>query len=289
MNMRLATIHTENGPRAAVLHGEYYVDLHATDAALPTSTRELLERGPSALKLAADAARRPQAVMYPAAETKLLAPIPDPHKIICIGLNYKDHAAEGGVPIPREPVLFSKYATALIGHGENIVLPAVSQKVDYEAELVIVVGQRGRHLKAETAADHAAGYTVGHDVSARDWQLEKDGKQWMVGKTFDTFAPCGPHLVTADEVPNPHALPIKLRLNGTTMQNSNTQQMVFNTGYLLAYLSQVFTLEPGDLIYTGTPPGVGFARKPPVFLKGGDVVEVEIEGLGVLRNPVVRG
>jgi 2-keto-4-pentenoate hydratase/2-oxohepta-3-ene-1,7-dioic acid hydratase in catechol pathway len=287
--MRIATIHTNAGPRAAVLQGDHYVDLHATDSSLPPSVRTMLEQGPSALQAAAHAAKRPNAVTHRAAGAKLLAPVPDPHKIICIGLNYKDHAAEGGVPIPREPVLFSKYATALIGHGENIVLPPVSKKVDYEAELVIVVGKRSRHLKAETAAEYAAGYTIGHDVSARDWQLEKDGKQWMVGKTFDTFAPCGPHLVTADEVRDPLDLPIRLRLNGETMQNSNTRQMVFNVGYLLAYLSQVFTLEPGDLIYTGTPPGVGFARKPPVFLKNGDVVEVEIEGLGVLRNPVVQG
>jgi 2-keto-4-pentenoate hydratase/2-oxohepta-3-ene-1,7-dioic acid hydratase in catechol pathway len=287
--MRIATIQTAFGRRAAVLQGDHYVDLHATDSALPSSVRTLLEQGPNALQAAAHAAKRPGAVTYPAAGAKLLAPIPDPHKIVCIGLNYKDHAAEGGVPIPREPVLFSKYATALIGHGENIVLPPVSKKVDYEAELVIVVGKRGRNLKAETAAEYAAGYTIGHDVSARDWQLEKDGKQWMVGKTFDTFAPCGPHLVTADEVRDALNLPIRLRLNGETMQNSNTQQMVFNVGYLLSYLSQVFTLEPGDLVYTGTPPGVGFARKPPVFLKNGDVVEVEIEGLGVLRNPVVQG
>ena len=287
--MRLATLQTAAGPRATVFRENHYVDLHATDPALPASVRELLELGPKALNAATDAARRSSAIKLPAAGAKLLAPIPDPHKIVCIGLNYKDHAAEGGVPIPREPVLFSKYATALIGHGESIVLPAVSKKVDYEAELVIVVGKRGRHLKAETAAEYAAGYTVGHDVSARDWQLEKDGKQWMVGKTFDTFAPCGPHLVTTDEVPNPHALPIRLRLNGKMMQTSNTEQMIFTVGYLLAYLSQVFTLEPGDLIYTGTPSGVGFARKPPVFLTGGDVVEVEIEGLGVLRNPVVQG
>jgi 2-keto-4-pentenoate hydratase/2-oxohepta-3-ene-1,7-dioic acid hydratase in catechol pathway len=287
--MRLTTIHTSSGPRAVVLQGEHYVDLHATDPALPSSVRTLLEQGPSALKAAAEAARRSNAVKHPVAGAKFLAPVPDPHKIICIGLNYRDHAIEGGKPIPREPVLFSKYATALIGHGENIVLPAVSKKVDYEAELVIVVGKGGRHLKAETAAAHAAGFTIGHDVSARDWQLEKDGGQWMVGKTFDTFAPCGPHLVTADEVPNPAALPIRLRLNGETMQNSNTEQMIFNVGQLLAYLSQVFTLEPGDLIYTGTPPGVGAARKPPIYLKGGDIVEVEIGGLGVLRNPVVLG
>src|SRR5437879_11301799 len=136
---------------------------------------------------------------------------------------------------------------------------------------------------------HVAGYTVGHDVSARDWQLKKDGKQWMVGKTFDTFAPTGPVLVTADEVPDPHNLPIRLRLNGQTMQNSNTKQMIFNVGEVVAYLSQVFTIEPGDLIFTGTPPGVGMARKPPVFMKAGDVAEVEIEKLGVLRNPVVQG
>ena len=287
--MRLTTIHTSSGPRAVVLQGEHYVDLHATDPALPSSVRTLLEQGPGALKAAAEAAQRTIAVKHPVAGAKFLAPVPDPHKIICIGLNYRDHAIEGGKPIPREPVLFSKYATALIGHGENIVLPSVSKKVDYEAELVIVVGKGGRNLKAETAAAHAVGFTIGHDVSARDWQLEKDGGQWMVGKTFDTFAPCGPHLVTADEVPNPAALPIRLRLNGETMQNSNTEQMIFNVGQLLAYLSEVFTLEPGDLVYTGTPPGVGAARKPPIYLKGGDIVEVEIGGLGILRNPVVQG
>ncbi len=188
----------------------------------------------------------------------------------------------------RDPVLFSKYATSLIGPGASIRLPRVSNEVDYEAELVIVVGKRGRHVRAADAGQYVAGYTVGHDVSARDWQLKKDGKQWMVGKTFDTFAPTGPHLVTADEVPDPHALPVRLRLNGQTMQDSNTSQMIFAVPFVIAYLSQVFTLEPGDLIFTGTPPGVGMARKPPVFLKGGDVVEIEIGDLGVLRNPVVQ-
>ena len=287
--MRLATIQTSAGPRAALRQGDAYVDLHATDAALPASVRGLLEGGPEALKAAAAAAARPQAVKVPVQGARLLPPVPDPRKIVCIGLNYRDHAAEGGAPIPKDPVLFSKYATALIGQGEQIVLPAVSQEVDFEAELVIVVGKKGRHLAKETAAGHIAGYTIGHDVSARDWQLKKDGKQWMVGKTFDTFAPLGPELVTADEVGNPHALAIKLRLNGQTMQDSNTGQMIFTAADLLTYLSQVFTLEPGDLVFTGTPSGVGFARKPPVFLKAGDVVEVEIDKLGVLRNPVVQG
>jgi 2-keto-4-pentenoate hydratase/2-oxohepta-3-ene-1,7-dioic acid hydratase in catechol pathway len=287
--MRLATIQTSDGPRAAVLHGMHYVDLHATDPRLPHSLRRLLELGPAALEHARQAAARPDAVRYEAGRVKFLPPVPDPRKIVCIGLNYRDHAAESGAPIPREPVLFSKYATALAGHDDPIVLPAVSHEVDYEAELVIVIGKGGRHLNPELARGHIAGYTIGHDVSARDWQLKKDGKQWMVGKTFDTFAPCGPTLVTADEVPDPHNLGIRLRLNGQTMQDSSTRQMIFTVGEVVSYLSQVFTLEPGDLVFTGTPPGVGFARKPPVFLKHGDVCEVEIDGLGVLRNPVVQG
>ena len=287
--MRLATIQTPSGPRAAFALGDAFVDLHATDPILPGSIRQLLEAGPAALKAAAEAATKANAVRFPADAVKLLPPVPDPHKIVCLGLNYRDHAMETNAPIPKEPVLFSKYATALIGSGEPIVLPPVSQEVDYEAELVIVVGKRGRNVRAEDASGYVAGYTIGHDVSARDWQLKKDQHQWMVGKTFDTFAPTGPVLVTADEVPDPHALPIRLRLNGQTMQDSNTRQMIFPVPAVLAYLSQVFTLEPGDLIFTGTPPGVGIARKPPVYLKGGDVVEVEIEGLGVLRNPVVQG
>lgn len=287
--MRLATIQTPAGPRAALLHGDAYVDLHGTDSTLPTSIRELLAAGSAALRNAAQAAQKANATRYPAVGVKFLPPIPDPRKIICLGLNYRDHAEESGAPIPKEPVLFSKYATALIGHGDAIVLPPVSQEVDYEAELVIVVGKRGRPATAEAAREYIAGYTIGHDVSARDWQLKKDQKQWMAGKTFDTFAPTGPNLVTADEVADPHNLAIKLRLNGQTMQDSNTRQMIFPIPEVLAYLAKVLTLEPGDLIFTGTPPGVGFAKKPPLFLKAGDVCEVEIEGLGVLRNSVVQG
>ena len=285
--MRFATIETWAGPRAALRRDGNYVDLHATDGNIPPSVRGILVGGARAIEAVQRAAERPDAVTYPITQVKLHAPVVDPRKIICLGLNYRDHAAESGAPIPKEPILFSKYPTALIGNGEAIVLPRVSTEVDFEAELVIIVGNKGRHIPAESAMAHVAGYAVGHDVSARDWQLKKDGKQWMVGKTFDTFAPVGPELVTVDEVPDPHALPIRLRLNGTTMQDSNTSQMIFSVSQTLAYLSQVFTLEPGDLIFTGTPPGVGFARKPPVFLKGGDTVEVEIGGLGVLHNPVV--
>jgi 2-keto-4-pentenoate hydratase/2-oxohepta-3-ene-1,7-dioic acid hydratase in catechol pathway len=286
--MRIATIQTPKGPRAAVLQGDAYIDLHGTDASLPPSVRLLLEGGTAMLRAAKQAAAHTDAVRHPAAVVKLLPPIPDPAKIICMGLNYRDHAAETGAKIPSEPVLFSKFNTALIGPDEPIVLPAVSKKVDYEAELVLVVGKKGRHLTAATALEHLAGYTVGHDVSARDWQLEKDGRQWLAGKTFDTFAPLGPTLVTPDELSDPLNLAVRLRLNGQTMQDGSTRHMIFPPAAALAYISQVVTLQPGDLVFTGTPPGVGMARKPPVWLKAGDVVEVEIEGLGVLRNPVMQ-
>jgi 2-keto-4-pentenoate hydratase/2-oxohepta-3-ene-1,7-dioic acid hydratase in catechol pathway len=287
--MRLATLSTPAGPRAAALAGESYVDLHATDPQLPAGVRPLLAAGPDALRAAADAVRSPNAVRIPADRAALRPPVPDPPKVLCIGLNYRDHAIEGGKAIPAEPVMFGKFSNALIAHGEPIRLPKVSQKVDYEAELVVVIGQRGKDIPAERAMSHVAGYTVGHDVSARDWQFRGEERQWIIGKTFDTFGPTGPHLVTADEVPDPHALPVRLRLNGQVMQNSNTREFIFTVPQLIAYLSQVMTLEPGDLIFTGTPPGVGGARKPPVFLKPGDTVEVEIEGIGLLRNPVVAG
>lgn len=286
--MRLATLRTDRGPRAALLVGDSYIDLQATDSSLPSCVRTLLSADKSVHAAAAKAANSAQAVKTPAASAKLHAPVANPQKVICIGLNYRDHAEESNMPIPKEPVLFSKFSSALIGHGENIVLPKVSTKVDYEAELVIVVGKRGKNIPLPSAMEYVSGYMVGHDVSARDWQLEKDGKQWMAGKTFDTFAPCGPTLVTLDEIRDPHDLKISLRLNGKTMQSSSTNQMIFRTPEILAYVSQVFTLEPGDLIFTGTPPGVGIAAKPtPVWMKPGDVAEVEIEGLGVLRNPVV--
>jgi 2-keto-4-pentenoate hydratase/2-oxohepta-3-ene-1,7-dioic acid hydratase in catechol pathway len=284
--MRLATLNTPRGPRPAALVGDRYVDLVAADPALPPSVRRLLA-DPALLAAARTAADRPGAPGLPAAEARLHAPVHDPQKIICVGLNYRDHAVESKMPIPKEPVLFSKFPSALVGHNEPIVVPKVSAKVDYEAELVIVIGKAGRHIPEAAAMDHVAGYCVGHDVSARDWQLEKDGKQWMVGKTFDTFAPVGPTLVTRDEVPDPHRLGIRLRLNGKTMQSSNTEQMIFSVPRLVAYLSVVFTLEPGDLIFTGTPPGIGHALQPPVYLKPGDTTEVEIDTLGILRNPIV--
>jgi 2-keto-4-pentenoate hydratase/2-oxohepta-3-ene-1,7-dioic acid hydratase in catechol pathway len=285
--MRLATVTTPNGPRPVVRSGDRYIDLNATDPKLPSSVREILAGGPATLAAVKSAAASPKAVSFSVASAKLLPPIHDPGKILCIGLNYRDHAIEGGKAIPTEPVVFGKFRNTLIAHGDPIILPKVSQKVDYEAELVIVIGKRGRHISVENAFDYVAGYTCGHDVSARDWQFRGEEKQWIIGKTFDTFGPTGPELVTADEVPDPHNLSIQLRLNGQVMQNSSTKEFIFGVPQLLAFLSQVVTLEPGDLIFTGTPPGVGGARKPPVWLKPGDVAEVEIAGLGVLRNPVI--
>jgi 2-keto-4-pentenoate hydratase/2-oxohepta-3-ene-1,7-dioic acid hydratase in catechol pathway len=286
--MRLATIQTPNGPRVAAQVGDHFVDLHATDPGLPSCVKQLLAAGAAVKAAAAEAAKCPKAVRYAADAVKLLPPVPKPSKILCIGLNYRDHAIEGGKAIPTEPVLFAKFPNTLIATGEPIKLPKVAQKVDYEAELVIVIGKRGRHIpNDDTAFGHVGGYTCGHDVSARDWQFRGEEKQWSIGKTFDTFAPTGPVLVTPDELGDPHKLQVQLRLNGETMQNSNTKEFIFGVPHMLWFLSQVVTLEPGDLIFTGTPPGVGIARKPPVLLKPGDIAEVEIEGIGTLRNPVV--
>ena len=283
--MRLLSVDTAGGPRACAEHDGRYVDLCSADPTLPRTVRELIAIGPEGVARASRALERGNAA-YDPKDARLLSPVPDARKIVCLGLNYRDHAIETGAKIPEEPILFSKYPSSLIGHGAPILLPKVSQEVDFEAELVIVVGLPGRDIPADRALEHVAGYAVGHDVSARDWQLRKPGGQWMAGKTFDTFAPVGPYLVTADEVPDPHALGIRLRLNGRLMQDSNTDQLIFRVPEVIAYLSQIFTLQAGDLIFTGTPPGVGMARKPPVWLKGGDVVEVEIDGLGTLRNPV---
>ncbi len=217
-----------------------------------------------------------------------MAPVPNPQKVICIGLNYADHAAESGAAVPEEPVVFNKFPTALRGHMEPIELPSVSSQVDYEAELVAVIGRGGRNIPRATAMEHVAGFCCGHDVSARDWQLNRPGGQWLMGKTFDWFAPVGPELVTRDEVGDPSHLDIALRLNGETMQQSNTRQLIFDIPQLIAHLSTVCTLSPGDLLFTGTPPGVGVARKPPIFLQPGDVVEIEIEHVGTLKNPVQR-
>ncbi|HEX7124668.1 MAG TPA: fumarylacetoacetate hydrolase family protein [Thermodesulfobacteriota bacterium] len=283
-------LHEGGEPRADVL----------ADVLVPPAMRAFLEGGDAAMGRAREAlaaAEREAAsgrgrealaqagILFPLAGVRLRPPVPDPRKIVCLGLNYKDHAAETGMKAPERPILFPKWATTLVGSGDPIVLPAVSQQVDYEIELCVVIGKRARNVPESKAAEYVAGYTILNDVSARDWQFHTS--QWASGKNFDTFAPCGPALVTADEVGDPHVLDVTLTLNGQTMQRSNTRQLIFNVWQTIAYVSTALTLEPGDLIPTGTPGGVGFARKPPVFLKPGDVCRLEISRLGVLENPCV--
>lgn len=217
-------------------------------------------------------------------DVQLAAPVPKPGKIICIGLNYRNHAIESGMEIPKSPIIFSKFGTSVAAHNEPISIPAGSVQTDYEAELAVVIGRRAKDVSIDDAMDHIFGYTNFNDVSARDFQFA-DG-QWQRGKSCDRFAPFGPYVATKDEVADPHDLRIRFRLNGETMQDSSTSELIFRIPELIEFLSRSITLEPGDLIATGTPPGVGFARKPPVYLKDGDVCEVEVEGLGVLVNPV---
>lgn len=212
------------------------------------------------------------------------APLRRPGKIIAIGLNYRDHAEEQKLTPPERPVVFAKFASAIIDPGEAIEIPPASASIDYEVELAVVIGRRGRAIAPEKAHAHVFGYTIINDITARD--LQKSDRQWVRAKSFDTFCPMGPMLVTADEVAFPPCLDLRLRVNGELRQSSNTSQLIFDVATLVSYLSDAFTLEPGDIISTGTPAGVGVYRDPPVFLQPGDVVEAEIDGLGTLSNPV---
>lgn len=225
-----------------------------------------------------------EAPAMPLEAVRLRAPIPRPGKVVCIGLNYRDHARESGQPLPEEPVLFAKFANSVVGSGEAILIPAATEKVDYEAELCVVIGRRTSHVTVDEALTYVAGYTCANDVSARDLQFRSG--QWTRGKTVDTFLPSGPWLVTSDEVGDPQSLDMRCLVNGRVMQESNTGQMVFGVAQLVSFISQTMTLEPGDLIATGTPSGVGYARTPPVYLQPGDTVTVEIDRIGVLTNPV---
>jgi 2-keto-4-pentenoate hydratase/2-oxohepta-3-ene-1,7-dioic acid hydratase in catechol pathway len=224
----------------------------------------------------------PPDATFPLASIQLLAPIPRPPKLICVGLNYRDHASEARQEIPKVPTIFAKFSNVVIGPGQSIVLPRNSRKPDYEAEFAFVIGTGGRHIPSYEWQQHVFGYTAFNDVSARDFQMATS--QWMIGKTF---APMGPCLVSADEIADPHVLDISLRIGDETLQHSNTRELIFKIPELVAYLSSVVTLEPGDVVATGTPAGVGFARTPPRYLKAGEEVIVSIEGIGELRNPVV--
>jgi 2-keto-4-pentenoate hydratase/2-oxohepta-3-ene-1,7-dioic acid hydratase in catechol pathway len=225
--------------------------------------------------------------LVPRQDAYWFAPVPRPGKIVCIGMNYHDHAREIGLAVPAAPAIFSKFPSCVVAPGEPVLIPEGSTQVDYEAELAVVIGRRAKHVAADRAYDYVLGYTAFNDVTARDFQF--GDVQWQRGKSCDTFAPMGQTIVTTDEIPDPHTLRITLTLNGTVMQDSNTDQLIFKIPELVAHITKSITLEPGDVIATGTPPGVGYARKPPVFLKPGDVVQVEIERIGALGNPIQSG
>jgi 2-keto-4-pentenoate hydratase/2-oxohepta-3-ene-1,7-dioic acid hydratase in catechol pathway len=254
------------------------LDWMDTDGACHQSARRLVD--------SADAAKLQEAgAIVPLASVELQSPIPRPGKVICIGLNYRDHAEESGMDIPENPLVFSKFSSCVVGPEADVKLPRGAKEVDYEAEFGVVIGKTATDVAESDAMDYVLGYCNINDVSARDFQFA-DG-QWQRGKSCETFCPTGPFIATADEIADPHALRIQFRMNGKTLQDSSTSQLIFNVPELIAYLSGFVTLEPGDLISTGTPPGVGFARKPPIYIQPGDVMEVEVEGLGVLRNGAV--
>ena len=292
--MRLVTFRNGGGgPRLGAVVGEQVVDLaRVSGGALPNDMIEFIEEGPEGLERARSCAERSAGDGYDLTAVTLLAPIPRPRKnVFCLGLNYRDHAAEGAraagkeLKLPERPIYFSKPPTSVIGPEEAIVYdPRVTRQVDWEVEFTIVIGLGGRDIAPERAFDHIFGYTVANDVSARDLQFGHG--QWFKGKSLDTFAPIGPWIVTADELGEPGNLEVSLRVNGVEKQRSNTRELIFDIPTMISQLSAGTTLEPGDLIMTGTPDGVGFARTPPEFLRDGDVVEAEVEKIGVLRNPV---
>jgi 2-keto-4-pentenoate hydratase/2-oxohepta-3-ene-1,7-dioic acid hydratase in catechol pathway len=297
--MKLVRFSTNGqSPRVGLLQGDRIADLQASLAAslarrgvvraqdiaatlVPASTRAFLEGGAATQDAIAGVT---EWVTVPANSARLHAPIADPGKFICIGLNYRDHAEETGNAIPKEPPIFAKWPNTIIDPGEPILRPRGSAALDWEVELGVVIGRPARYVPREQGLDYVWGYTIINDASARDFQMLTS--QWMAGKIFETAAPVGPYIADRAEVPDPHALALKTFVNGKQMQNGNTKTFIFDVRYLVSYLSGLMTLMPGDLIATGTPPGVGLGMKPPVYLSPGDVVRMEITGLGTLENPV---
>lgn len=283
--MRLVTFDKGGRPTSGVRKDDTVVDLSIAAPDLPGDWPAIFAAGALDRVAEAVAGADPEALV-PAAEATLMVPIPRPPKILCIGLNYRSHAVETGMDIPDYPIVFTRYPTSLTAHDTPLVCPAASDVFDFEAEMVVVIGKIGRHIPEQQALDHVAGYSICNEGSVRDYQFKSS--QWAMGKNFDRSGSFGPEIVTADELPPGAAgLRIQLRLNGETLQDSDIDDLIFSVATLVSTISEVMTLEPGDIIITGTPPGVGFVRKPPLLMKAGDVCEVEIEGMGILRNSVI--
>lgn len=277
--MKLATFETGGRERIGLICDDALIDLSQANAALPQDMRALIAAWPDvASEVRALENTKPH---FSLSEIHLKAPVPRPQKILAIGLNYLDHVEESGQQKPERQIWFSKLPNAVNGPYDPIQIPNASTAVDYEAEMVVIIGKRCRHVSKADAPGVIFGYAAGNDVSVRDWQFHTP--QWILGKSFDTHAPFGPWIVTADEIGDPHTLGIRCLVNGQLRQNSNTKNLVFNVFDQIALLSEAMTLEPGDAIFTGTPGGVGFAAKPPVFLKPGDIVRVEIDRIGALE------
>jgi acylpyruvate hydrolase len=316
--MKLVTFGHRGVQRVGLLEQEHVIDVNrayaallahrgepraaaTADALVPADMITLLEAGERAQEAMREAAGyvreglgsgeqaerlQHNGVVFTPGEVELRAPIPHPGKLILLGLNYRDHAEETGQAIPEVPTLFAKYSNSVVGPGATILIPRATEQIDYEAEFAFVIGRRGHYIPRDRAMDYVAGYTIINDVSARDYQFATS--QWMVGKTFDTHCPMGPALTLKDEIPDPHTLDISLSIMGEVLQRSNTCQLIFKIPETVEYLAQIMTLEPGDVISTGTPAGVGFTRKPPRWLRAGETVRIEITGLGVLENPVAK-
>jgi 2-keto-4-pentenoate hydratase/2-oxohepta-3-ene-1,7-dioic acid hydratase in catechol pathway len=282
--MKLCTFRYADSTRIGVVGDDGVVDLSAAAPELPREMTALLAAGPEALRRAAAAASGAKSRL-PLESVSLCAPLLRPPKFLAVGLNYADHIAESRLEAPKFPTIFNKQSTCVVGPGEPVHMPRVSKVLDYEGELGFVIGRRCRHVPRERAHEAIAGYLVVNDVSVRDWQLRVP--TWTMGKSFDTHGPIGPWLTTPDEAGDPHGLRLRTWVNDELRQDSNTKQLIFDCFTLVEHLSTVFTLEPGDVVATGTPGGVGISMKPPRLLQVGDVVRIEIEGLGRLENPIV--
>lgn len=281
--MKLITFTHKQQTRIGAIVGDLVIDT-LNNPQIPATMLEFLQQGDSALTAMAEQIKNNDEILS-LAEVKLLAPVPKPGKYFGIGLNYADHIDETGRERPEYPLFFNKQTTCVIGQGDFIHIPKVSEKVDYEGELAFVIGKQCRHVPKDEAHKVIAGYTIANDVSVRDWQIRTP--TWTLGKSFDTHGPLGPYLLTADEIENPHNLSLKTWVDDELRQNANTSQMLFSCYEMIAYLSTVMTLEPGDVVATGTPAGVGVKMKPRGYLKAGQTVKIEIEKLGTLSNPVI--
>ncbi len=281
--MKLATFTHRDSTRIGGVDGAEIVDFSAAAPELPREMVAFLEAGPQAMQAAHAAMAKGKRI--PLADVRLEAPIARPPKFLAIGLNYADHVAESGLETPQHPTVFNKQSTCIVGPTDPVHVPRASHVVDYEGELGFVIGRRCRHVSREDASDVIAGYLVVDDVSVRDWQLRIP--TWTIGKSFDTHGPIGPYIVTSDELPDPHRLALRTWVNGELRQESNTKELIFDCFTLVEHLSTAFTLEPGDIVATGTPSGVGIGMKPPRLLKDGDVVRIEIEGIGQIENAFI--